>query len=119
MSAAPESAVSPALPPACGGAGGVAALSGPRAARLSDLSLSESFKRALSPDRSACADATAKHESPRPRPEEEGTPSSKRSGPASLPPSGWVRKKCAADSKHQVYFLNFSVKFHENVFVLK
>lgn len=47
MSAAPESAVPPALSPACGGAGGVAALSGPRAARLPDLSLSESSERAL------------------------------------------------------------------------
>lgn len=51
LPAAPQPAVSPPLPPARGGVGGVAALSRPRAARLPDLSLSESFERALSPDR--------------------------------------------------------------------
>lgn len=91
MSAAQESAVSPALSPARGGAGGVAALSGPRAARLPDLSLSESFEGALSRDRSTCADAMAKHESLTHRAEEEGTQSGKRSGPALLPPPGWIR----------------------------
>lgn len=107
MSAAPESALPPALSPACGSAGAVAALSGPRAARLPDLSLSESFERALSPNRSTCSDAMVTHEQKR------------KVHRAAKRPSPTTAHHLVPDSKHQVYFLNFSGRFHGNVFVLK
>lgn len=50
LPAPPGSAVSDALPRACGCAGRVAALSSPRPARLPDLPLSEGFTGALSPN---------------------------------------------------------------------
>lgn len=68
LSAAPGSAVSYALPCACGRVGCVAALSSPRPARLPDLPLSESFTGALSPNCNSSTDTTEATRRPDPQP---------------------------------------------------